>query len=97
MGEADWNDPEARVLMLRMGGSDVDDGERRPEHETLLLVVNAGHAEVRFAVPSASDRHWRVLLATTAGQPHALDDDGGLTLPDRSMALLASRPVRGAS
>ncbi len=95
MGEADWNDPEARVLMLKMGGSDVDDGEHGPEHETLLLVVNAGHAEVRFAVPAPGDRQWRVLLSTTAGQAPVLDEGGGLTLPDRSMALLASRPVRG--
>ncbi|MNV05787.1 hypothetical protein D3C71_961350 [compost metagenome] len=80
--------------MLRMGGSDVGESEHGPEHDTLLLVVNAGHAEVRFAVPAAGERHWRVLLSTTAGQAPTLDEGGGLTLPDRSMALLASRPVR---
>jgi hypothetical protein len=46
-------------------------------------------------VPSPGDRHWRVLLSTTAGQAPVLDEGGGLTLPDRSVALLASRPMRG--
>ncbi|MFN4162322.1 MAG: glycogen debranching enzyme GlgX, partial [Stenotrophomonas sp.] len=94
MHEADWNDPEARVLMLKMGGNELETSEPGAEHETLLLLFNAGHSEVRFDVPVLPGRHWRVLLASTDGPVPALDPQGGLTLPERSMGLLTSRRVR---
>ncbi len=96
MHEADWNDPEARVLMLKMGGTEMQSTEPSAEHETLLLLFNAGHSEVRFDVPVLPGRHWRVLLASTDGAVPALDAQGGLTLPERSMALLTSRHVRAS-
>ena len=94
MHEADWNDPEARVLMLKLGGNDAHSHEPGPEHETLLLLFNAGHGEVRFDVPGVPERPWRVLLTSVDSPAPALDAQGGLTLPERSMALLASRRAR---
>ena len=90
LSPAQWDDPEARALMVRLDGRAPDSGLRTPASDvTLLLLFNAASVAVNFQVPDDA-RRWRVLIDTD--QPDADGSiDGGAALPrcDRSLMLLA--------
>jgi isoamylase len=72
--DAEWNDPEARTIGLRLAGEAID--ERGPEggviaDDTLLMLLNAFHEEVPFILPEAGgdSSAWEVLMDTTRPDP----------------------------
>jgi isoamylase len=72
--DAEWNDPEARTIGLRLAGEAID--ERSPEggviaDDTLLVLLNAYHEEVPFILPEAGGESsvWEVLMDTTRADP----------------------------
>jgi isoamylase len=65
MTQADWDDPEARVLCaeLRMASGTPSYAER---NNALFLVFNAGDRDVTVRLPTPpSGQHWTHRIATT--------------------------------
>ncbi|MBT2325466.1 glycogen debranching protein GlgX [Variovorax paradoxus] len=78
MTPEDWNDPHARCLAMLISGSGIT--ERGPRGEALrdddfLLLFNAHHDEISFALPSLNG-HWRLML-DTATQALPPDESAG--------------------
>ncbi len=90
MQESDWHDGEQRALGIVLDGRSPDTGLREPgRHVSLALLLNAGDAPVRFAVGDDSLDFRKVLLQTPEA-PLQADDQGGWTLPAKSLCLLAA-------
>ena len=66
MGDAQWNDPNARCLGLVLDGRAQTTGvKRRGGDRTVLWIVNASHTVVNFTLPDVVDGMiWRLLLDT---------------------------------
>ena len=86
MTPADWNDPHAKSLGIRLSGEAgllhlTETGEQEPD-DTFLVLVNAAHEPLTVHVPDdPSDGTWIVVVDTAA------DDDGG---PPASLAAAAT-------
>lgn len=91
---AQWDDPSMRCFGLVIDGRARPTGIRRPGADaTLMLIVNAHHDVVEFALPDVlgSDR-WRVLIDTNAPVRDELEqfDSGAVyQVTGRSVLLLA--------
>ena len=98
MQQADWN-PDARALGMLVNGEATDetDDRGRPIHgDTMLLLLNAGDAEVHFrlpTIPSAdgeADRRqgvWSQLVNTAGDNPSHLSSES-VTVLGHSLVLL---------
>jgi isoamylase len=105
MTDKAWNAPFARSLGVLMVGNvldDVDERGRQARGDTLLILLNAHHEEVKFALPVASEgtawlRTFDTIAPRVDEQPYA----GGATYPlqGRTLAVfvLTSQPRRRAS
>ncbi|RXR06607.1 glycogen debranching protein GlgX [Pseudoxanthomonas composti] len=91
MRDADWHNPQARALMMRMDGRAPASGLREAaSNTTLLMLVNADPEEIQFALPEVQGEHWRVLLDTSERHGQSVVPGGGQWLAvGRSLALLA--------
>lgn len=70
MGDGDWDAPHARVLAIRLSGEAgivhlTETGEQEPD-DTFLLLVNAGHEDVKFVLPNGDAGAWEALVDTIA-------------------------------
>jgi glycogen operon protein len=93
MTEADWHNPENRVLGMLLHGEasdDVDERGRAIEGDTLLLVVN-GSARARFfALPELGmPGRWRFLINTARSIAHRSTKGKGVRLGRHALMLLA--------
>ena len=85
-----WEDPQARALMVRLDGRAPDTGLRTPaSNTTLVILFNASSGPVSFTLPDDANVRWRVLADTAAPDSEAVFE-GGHTLErcDRSLLLL---------
>jgi len=75
MTAADWNAPQARTLGVLLAGdaiTELDDRGERITDDTLLVLLNADAAPVRFTLPAdGAARSWELLI-DTSGAPHEL-------------------------
>ena len=75
MTDATWNAPQARALGAMLAGdaiAEIDDRGAPVRDDTLLILLNADAAPVRFTLPSsAAGRAWACLV-DTAGAPPAI-------------------------
>ena len=100
MSDASWQDGHALCLGVQLAGHDIDelaDSGTPSEGDTLLLLLNAHHEEIRFRLPAlAVGRHWLELLNTvgTAATSRPHRGRSRFPLTGRSVALLADRPSR---
>jgi len=90
----DWGDPKTQSLGMMIHGDasdDVDERGRPTRGKTLLLLLNASHRALHFAVPRLPERgHWGELLNTslpTGRAPRRLPK-AGAHLPAHSLVLL---------
>ena len=94
MTESDWKLPFARCLGALHPGArqERDDYGVGVEDDDLLLLFNAHHAEVPFALPGERDRRWDVVVDTVFadGVPQVRSYGASATYPlqGRSLALL---------
>ena len=89
---AQWDDPEARALMVRLDGRAPESGLRALATDvTMLLLFNAASNAVDFVLPDDAAGPWRV-LADTADPESSAAIEGGTRLSrcDRSLLLLAA-------
>lgn len=100
MEESIWNDPAARSFGMRLAGDAIEETDERGERivgDTLLLLVNAHHEDIRFTLPSQRPGfQWRLALDTAETEDPVnvfyLPGDS-YPLKQRSLALLVlSRP-----
>jgi isoamylase len=97
MSEEDWKTPYTRALGMEIAGNGLDEVNDLGEPVTdddLLLLINAGHEPIDFAMPnmerSADD--WELLLDTS--DDHAAETvkvDGKTRLEGRSLRLFHRR------
>jgi glycogen operon protein len=94
MTDADWNAGFVRCLGMRLAGDligELDEHGEPIRGETLLLLLNAHHEAIPFALPpTRPDHHWQPVLDTTTDDRERAVIDGGeqYLLQARSFALL---------
>ena len=74
MTDADWADPERRVLGVLLDGQAIAETDSRGRPivgDTLFIVLNAGADEVTFVMPRRRGRRWERLIDTA-------DPDGAI-------------------
>jgi glycogen operon protein len=98
MSEQDWEQSFARCLGVLLSGRGLTERDERGqpiEDDDLLLMLNAHHDEIAFALPGKSETQWEALLdtGTVDGKPGLKSFRSGASYPlqGRSLALLASR------
>jgi glycogen operon protein len=92
MTEAEWNDPESRVLGVLLDGSAIaeTDTHGRPiVGDTLLILLNSGATAVTFVMPRRKGSRWERLVDTADPDGSSRQVDSGVewTLPDRSAVV----------
>jgi glycogen operon protein len=81
MTEADWHDPERRVLMLLLSGEAgqvhlTSEGEKETD-DTFLLLMNAGTEAVSYKLPDVPNTQapWRLLVDTACVEGFLSNED----------------------
>jgi isoamylase len=100
MSPEDWEDPEARVLAVRMSGEPggihrTARGEAEGDR-TFLVLMNAGESDVSFRLPGECDgASWKLLVDTARASDEPPDEsfpcEEELMLEARSLRLLVLR------
>jgi glycogen operon protein len=100
MTAADWAQSYARALGMLLPGAGFDEPDERGERvhaATLLVLFNAHHAALDFAMPraaGAAGAAWQVLLDTRAtGSPPRVTIAGDATIPIDGRSVLVLREV----
>jgi glycogen operon protein len=108
MTDADWDAGFVRCLGMRLAGDQIGDVDEKGEPivgDTLLLLLNAHHEAIPFALPATRpEHHWETLFDTAGTPKGPAFREGGEKYPlrGRTMALLRARvreeagPVSGA-
>ncbi|HZM36544.1 MAG TPA: glycogen debranching protein GlgX [Burkholderiales bacterium] len=95
MSEAEWNLPHARVLGALLSGRKLPERGAKGDpvvDDDLLLLLNAHHDPVGFALPGGEGAAWSVLLDTSlAPVQHPVRAGTSCALQGRALVLL-SRP-----
>jgi glycogen operon protein len=91
MTDADWRNPDMRVLGMLISGEATDETDERGRllhGDTLLLVANGGERDVRFIVPTLEGEGvWVELLDSARPQRHVIDE-GWVFVDAHSLVLL---------
>jgi len=96
MAEEHWHNAEARCMGMLMDGRAQSTGIRRSGADaTLLLILNAHHAAVRFLLPDVpGGNSWRCLADTSRPElddPHTEPSSGEVEIPGRALLLFERR------
>jgi glycogen operon protein len=97
MADEAWNAGFVRCLGVRLAGDLIGEMDERGERvvgDTMLLLLNAHHEEIAFALPKTREGHeWELLFDTAAPGAEARVGQGGgkHLLQGRSVALYRTR------
>jgi isoamylase len=97
MADEAWNAGFVRCLGVRLAGDLIGDVDERGDPiigETLLVLLNAHHDGIPFALPIAKDEHYWELLFDTAkstAEPMAREGKEPYSLDGRSLAVFRIR------
>jgi len=97
MNEADWDAGSTRCVGVRLAGDlidEVDEDGDRIVGETILMLLNAHHEPVPFALPAhPAERHWELLLDTADTDAEASFHEGRepYSLQGRAVAVFRLR------
>jgi glycogen operon protein len=99
MSDEDWGAPFARCLGVRLAGDLIDEVDERGEPiigETLLLLLNAHHEAIPFALPATRpEHHWKrvfdTALAGKNGERVVMEGGDQYPLQGRSVVMLSTR------
>jgi glycogen operon protein len=93
MGSEDWQKPFVRSLAFLLGGDAIPSPDERGQRiigDALLVLLNAHHEAVSFAVPPPTEgKRWVIQLYTASDElgPDAPVPPGRFELVGRSMAV----------
>ncbi|HZU85396.1 MAG TPA: glycogen debranching protein GlgX, partial [Polyangiaceae bacterium] len=101
MSEADWNDPSTTSLGMFAAGSGLEPTDElgNPQSDDdLLLLLNAGGADLDFVLPAVGERGkgvpWELALDTSDDHARGEAEPGSRTrLPARSLKLFLRRAI----
>ncbi len=97
MTDADWDAGFVKCLGVRLAGDLIGDVDERGEPivgETLLLLLNAHHEPIPFALPATKpEHHWEVLLDTAETPSETKTRAGGEKYPLDARSLVVLRTV----
>jgi glycogen operon protein len=91
LSDADWGDPDAQcfgMLIDGMATDERDDRGRVVSGDTLLLLLNAGEAPVRFTMPTMPDQKIWVVMVDTAKHELPVVRRGRITVDPHTLMLL---------
>jgi len=97
MSDEDWNRGYVKCLGVRLAGDLIDDVDERGNpisDDTALILLNAHHEPILFALPeTGSGQVWELALDTARDDGEAISLPGGdqFELRDRSLAVLFTR------
>jgi glycogen operon protein len=101
MTDEDWGAGFVKCLGVRLAGDLIGDVDERGEPivgDTLLLLLNAHHEAISFALPAHKEEHrWELLLDTagpTALEPRQMKGGEQYGLQGRSLAVFRTRHER---
>jgi glycogen operon protein len=90
--DADWGRQDARALGMFLNGEEISNHDRNGDRisgASFLLLFNAGHEPVTFAIPKLLGRKWTLELTTDPDGEHALRRRrANLPVGSRSLAVL---------
>lgn len=99
MKQEEWHNPAARSACAVWCGNQTDQRDERDQpvySETVLILVNAYHDKLKFALPKQYGEQWAVRLDTSCpdGQPAKADWHAGDRYPlaGRSLVLMTQAP-----
>jgi len=99
MSDQAWNTPFIRCLGMRLANDQSQRELNEPIGNTLLLLLNAHHEQISFALPAASDaQEWQTLIDTAdpKKEPTIYKPETEYALQGRSLVLLRClTPVAG--
>jgi isoamylase len=97
MSDEDWSNPSTQSLGMFLAGRGIDDLDEQGRplvDDNLLLLVNASHVDLTFAMPTleAVKDDWQLLIDTSDDRSEErVPPSGGTTgLPGRSLKLFRS-------
>jgi glycogen operon protein len=99
MSDEAWAAGYVKCLGVRLAGDLIDEVDEKGERlvgDTLLLLLNAHHEPIPFALPATRPEHsWERLLDTADSTSDPIEQGPGrqYTLQGRSLAVLRTRPV----
>jgi glycogen operon protein len=97
MSDQDWTAGFVKCLGMRLAGDLIGDVDERGEAivgDTLLLLLNAHHEAIPFALPAhKEEHHWELLLDTAASavEPRHMRGGEQFDLKGRSLAIFRTR------
>jgi isoamylase len=97
MTEEAWNTGYARCLGVRWAGDLIGEMDEKGDPvvgDTVLLLMNAHHEAIPFALPALKEgQQWERLLETAEGSaaPSLVSGQQPYALPGRSMTVLRTR------
>jgi isoamylase len=104
MSEAQWHEEFARCVGMLISGTDLPDTDPygvRLVDDDFLLLFNAHHEDVEFALPASPGAPWRICIDTARPQVDAVQGPRGTvvaearyTLCGRSMVVLSRKAVQ---
>jgi isoamylase len=97
MTQGDWDFADGRALGMLIHGEatdETDDRGRPIRGDTMLLLVNACHAPVEFALPALDSAEWTVLVDTAEGEVAVVDMPALPVLPYSLVLLRQGRERR---
>ena len=102
MTDADWQDGNARAVMVYLNGSVIAEPDPRGERlvdDSFLLLFNAWHKSLTFTIPSNLASEWQCVLDTANELEPTTTVGAGwtLTLQGRSVIVLIQPETRPAS
>jgi glycogen operon protein len=97
MSDAAWNAGYTKCLGVRLAGDligDVDERGERIQGETILLLLNAHHEAITFALPATRlEHHWQRLYDTADPGAEAAAFQGGQKYALKGRSMVALRTV----
>ena len=103
MSDEAWNAGFVKSLGVRLAGDLIGDVDERGEPligDTLMLLLNAHHESIQFALPAPKAGYrWERLVDTADGsrRPAPLAPDDHYDLAGRSLSLVVMRPLAETS
>jgi isoamylase len=100
MSDEDWNAGFSKCVGVRLAGDLIDELDEHGEPivgETLLLLLNAHHEQIDFALPiTKAGHHWERMIDTADLSSDPVTIEGGKTYPlaGRSLVVLHTRELQ---